>query len=304
MIKNILAVAIVAALSACSSGSDSGDGGGDAGGGTGTNANTGTNTGNVIADPTEPSVPDAGTVPTGGGDGPVAGTKAGSYLGTFGGAEGVYVINNDFDLAGLAIAADGSAQSLFGNVGPGDDFSGNLRQYLHQESRGIPGSFGSIGGLADPLSIDVSIINGQTITSTADSDTAVALVGTTGSAVAPATVASLDGSWEGVHSFCTDGPDGQLVDCQLLTTTLTFNGTDVTGSTVVTDPDGVDTFTVLIAGGITEFGDAALIDFTWGDAAGYSGVVFFTPSADGRLVFIGEREGENNPTLSAVMNQL
>jgi len=295
MIKNILAVAIVAALSACSS-SDSGDGGSESNGG---------NNGNGGATPLTPTTPLPVVGPGGGGEGPVTDTKAGSYVGTFGGAEGVYVINNDFDLAGLAIDADGSAQSLFGNVGAGDAFSGSLRQYLHQESRpnGASGSFGSIAGLVDPLSIDVNIVNGQTITSTAASDTSVSLLGTTGSAVTPATVESLAGSWEGIHSFCTDGPDGQLINCQLLTTTLNFNGTDVTGSTVVTDADGVDALPVLIAGGITEFGDAALIDFTWGDAAGYSGVVFFTPSADGRVVFVGERVGEDNPTLSAVMSQ-
>lgn len=293
MIKNILTVAIVVALGACSS-SDSGD----------DTTNTPTDNGGTTTDNTG----GAGTPvvgPTGGGAGPVTDTKAGSYFGDFGGAQGVYVINNEFQLAGLAISADGSAQSLFGDVGAGDTFTGSLRQYQHQESRpdGATGSFGAVAGLVDPLSIDVTIVNGQTITSTAESATAVSLLGTEGSSVAPATAASLAGTWAGVHSFCTDGPDGTLIDCQLLTTTLTFDGTDVSGSTVVTDAAGVDALPVLLAGGITEFGDASLIEFTWGDAPGYSGVVFFTPSADGRVAFVGENQTAGAATISAVMTR-
>ena len=298
MIKNILAGAIVVALSACGGGSDDDD--------------------NVDTTPTTPAAPtttdggtvepgtippSAGPIPTGGGAGPVTDTAAGSYVGTFGGATGVYVINNEFQLSGLAINADGSAQSLFGDVGSGDTFTGGLRQFIHQETLpvGTGDSFGSVAGAAAPLEIDVTIVNGQTIESTAESATAVSLLGTEGSSVAPATAASLAGTWEGVHGFCGMDADGALINCQLLTTTLTFNGTDVTGTSVFTDTEGAE-FTTLIAGGITEFGDASLIDFTFGDAPGFSGLVFFNPAGDGRIAFVGENPGDVGPaTIAGVL---
>ena len=235
---------------------------------------------------------------------PAAGTKAGTYIGTFGDSEGVYVINNNNQLAGLTIRANGSAQSLFGDLGAADSFNGELRQYLHQESRpdGASGSFGAVASLVNPLGIDVTIVNGQTIESTAESATAVNLRGAAGS-LQVANAASLAGTWSGVHSFCTDGPDGTLVGCQLLTTSLTFNGNTVTGSTVITDAEGTAQAPIFLNGGITEFGEASLIDFNWGDASGYSGVVFFTPSGDGRVAFIGERPVGDPPTISAVMTK-
>ncbi|MFK7992706.1 MAG: hypothetical protein AB8B87_01120 [Granulosicoccus sp.] len=289
MIRNILAVTIVAGLSACSSGSDSGNSNNDEPPTTQTPPTTDT-----------PVVDPGNVTPPGGGEGPVTETKAGSYVGNFGGANGVYVINNQNQLAGLAINPDGSAQSLFGDVGAADTFTGSLRQYIHEQSRPDANAavFGSVANLANPLSIAVNIVNGQTITSTAESPTAVNLVGTTGSSVSPANAQSLAGDWSAVHSFCSSDANGQPVDCLTLTTLMTFNGTEVTGSTQVTG-FGV----VPIVGAITEFGDAALIDFSWDGTVGYSGVVFFTPEADGRIVFIGENESAGNATISALMTR-
>ncbi len=290
MIKNILAVAIVVALSACSSSSDSDNDSGQtnnegqqpvAGGGVTPPAGGG---GESVA-------------PPGGGAGPVTETKAGSYVGNFGGSNGVYVINNDNQIAGLAVNPDGSAQSLFGDLGAADAFTGSLRQYIHQESRpdANAGVFGAVASAADPLGIEVNIVNGQTIDSTATSPTAVALVGTEGSSVAEATVASLAGDWSAVHSFCgADFPN----DCQLLTTSITFTGDQVTGSTLV---EG-DT-PVAITGAIAEFGDAALVTFDWGNSSNYNGVVFFTPDADGRIVFIGENAENDPPTIAALLSR-
>ena len=299
MIKNILAGAIVVALSACGGGSDD-DGDVDS---TPTDLEeSGTPDGGTVTPGTIP--PDAGPIPTGGGAGPVTDTAAGSYVGSFGGATGVYIIDNEFQLSGLAINADGSAQSLFGDVGSDATFTGGLRQFIHQETLpvGTGDSFGSVAGPAAPLEIDVTIVNGQTIESNEGSATTVALLGTEGSSVAPATAASLAGTWEGVHGFC-ENSGGELINCQLLTTSLTFSGTDVTGSSVFTDTEGVE-ITTAIAGGITEFGDASLIDFTFGDAPGFSGLVFFNPEGDGRIAFVGENPGDVGPaTIAGVLTQ-
>ena len=167
MIKNILAVAVVVALGACSSSSDNNN---DA-----TPGDSGTPT--PTPTPTETGAPNDATPPTapGGGEGPVTESKAGSYVGTFGFADGVYVIDNDNQFSGLAINAAGGAQSLFGVIDTEGAFTGTLRQYLHEQSRlnDAATSFGATGGAAADLSIDVTIVNGQMIESTTNSDTAV-----------------------------------------------------------------------------------------------------------------------------------
>ena len=300
MTKNILAVATVVALSACGGGSDDDDSGNDV---SQTPAVVTTPANDNGGDTPVVTTPAATDAPTGGGAGPAAETSAGSYLGSFGGGEGVYVINNENELAGLAIFADGSAQSLFGSIGAGDTFSGELRQFIHNTSEVNPGveSFASVAGPAAPLSIDVNIVNGQTIESTAESATAVSLLAAVdGDALLPATAATLAGSYESVNSFAGQG------EIFTLSTTMTFDGNSVTGSTTITQPDGTSDPAVAIVGGITEFGDAAIIEFTWGDVAGYSGVVFFNPNdTENRVVFVGENptaaDTDSPPTISAVM---
>ncbi|MFK8083095.1 MAG: hypothetical protein AB8B97_22670 [Granulosicoccus sp.] len=305
MIKNILAVAIVAALgSACSSGSDSGNNGDNNDNETQPtmDAPTGTVTAPVNNVPTT-------VTPPGGGAGPAADTKAGSYIGTFGYAEGVYAVDNENQLSGLAIAEDGSVQSLFGQLGDTDVFAGSLRQYLHEQSRLNDDaiSFGSTGGAVDPLEIDVTIVNGQTIESTAESSTAVALRGSTGS-VTPASQTSLAGTWSGTFSFCNVAGEPLAPvegECNLLTTELTFTADTVSGSTTFTSylPDstpGVAT----ISGFITDFADVALVNFTWATIAGYSGLVAFTLDGSGDIAFVGENLGNpDNVTIAGRLSR-
>lgn len=288
MIKNILAVAIVAALGACSSGSDN---------------NT---TEGVVTPPAGPVVtPPAGPItPPGGGEGPVTESKAGSYVGTLGFANGVYVIDNQNRFSGLAINAEGRAQSLFGQIDGEGAFSGSLRQYIHEQSRlnDAAISFGSTGGAAGDLAIDVTIVNGQTIESTATSSTAVALLGSTGSALSPASSATLAGTWSGANSFCNvagDPPAPVAGTCNTLTTELTFSGTAVTGSTTFVAATGGDPFVAPISGAITDFGDVALIDFSWNNVAGFSGLVAFTLDGNGDIAFVGENlANPDNLTIS------
>ena len=307
MTKNILAAALVVALSACSSSSsDSDDGGvGTVGAGgapeTGGAPDTG---GTPTTTPGEqPGTPIA--APVGGGAGPAADSLAGTYVGNFGdgAGEGVYVIDNDNQLAGLAVQADGSALSLFGSVGAEGTFNGALRQYIHNASEANPGveSFASVAGRADDLAITVGIINGQSITSTAESATAVSLVvATDGDSVQAATATTLAGAWTANNTFCElDG-----VTCTQLATNIVFSGLTVTGSTTVTPPGGPAFDPLPIVGGITEFGDAAIVEFNWNNTPGYRGVVYFSPTGDGTIVFIGELDDaidETPATISAVL---
>ncbi len=303
MIKNILAVAIVAALSACSSSSDS------------DNDNVQPDTGNVDTPTTgggETTTPPGGetTTPTplGGGDGPVTESKAGTYIGSLGFADGVYVIDNQNRLAGLAISAEGQAQSLFGQLDDADTFQGALTQYLHEQSRANPAaiSFGSTAFQADDLGIDVTIVNGQTIESTAESETAVMLLGAAGSALMPATAEQLAGSWSGTNSFCNVDAAGEPIatECNTLTTQLTFAGTTVTGSTTFSNPDGSSTFEAPLDGGITDFGGASLLEFTWNSIAGYTGLVFFTTDNNGDIAFVGENAANpDNLTISGRLSR-
>lgn len=298
MIKNILAVAIVVSLGACSSSSNN-----DTAADQGTGEPTG---GGEVTDGGGTGTPGTGVVDApGGGEGPITETKAGSYVGTFGFANGVYVIDNDNRFSGLAINADGRAQSLFGQIDGDGAFSGSLRQYIHEQSRlnDAAISFGSTGGAAGDLSIDVNIVNGQTIESTAESSTAVALLGSTGSELSPASASTLAGTWSGANSFCNVA-DGAPVagTCNTLTTELTFSGTAVTGSTTFVAANaaaGDAPFVAPISGAITDFGDVALINFSWNNVAGFSGLVSFTLDGNGDIAFVGENlANPDNVTIS------
>lgn len=289
MIKNVLAITtMVFALGACSSSSDS-------------NPDT-------TPDETPDQTPDNGggggvVVPPGGGLPPATDTKAGAYVGDFGSGEGVYVISNTNTLSGLALSADGSANSLFGDIGAGDAFSGELRSYYHAASepasQGIFGA-GSLGSLADviaPTEFDLNIVNGQTITSLSGND--VSLVGSGTGALTAATAASVAGSWSGSHRFC--GSD--VTACDVLRTDITFSSTTVTGQTVIVKPDGSEVFANPIAGSITEFGDVSLLSFTWNTFT-YNGVVFFAPGETGKLVFVGETAADaDNKTIASLLTQ-
>ena len=227
---------------------------------------------------------------------PISDTKAGSYFGTFGFGDGVYVIDNDNNLAGLAVAADGSATSLFGNVGDGNSFNGTFRQYNHPAS--TPSTAG-IFAAGDPQTIsanyDLNIVNGQTIESL--SGPSASLIGASGT-VMVADAASLAGDFQGRHRFCIT-PD----DCPELVTDINFNGSSVTGSTRVVQSDGEDTFIVPIAGTLSDFSEGALISFEWNSNV-YNGVVFFIPDGSGRVVMIGETSAEvDNQTIASLMTR-
>jgi len=303
MIKNILAVAVIATLSACSSSSNDSA---DDSPAPDNNPPANDAAPPVTVTPPTTTTPPGSISPPGDGAGPEAGTKAGSYIGTFGfagDAVGVYVIDNENQLAGLAIAADGSAQSLFGDLGGSDMFEGSLRQYLHDESQlnDAALSFGSTGGVANPLGIDVTIVNGQTIESNAESSTSVALMASSGS-LAPANAQSLAGTWSGIFSFCTlsgEPPAPVPGECNLLTTQLTFSGSSMTGSTTFQSFEGGEPFVAPMFGAITDFGDVALFDFAWNNIGGYSGLVTFTPDGSGDIAFVGENLGNpDNITIS------
>lgn len=246
--------------------------------------------------PAEP--PETPTAPPSpGGDlPPVSDTKAGTYFGTFGFGDGVYVIDNDNNLAGLAVAADGSATSLFGNVGDGNSFNGTFRQYNHPAS--TPSTAG-IFAAGDPQTIsanyDLNIVNGQTIESL--SGPSASLIGASGT-VMVADAASLAGDFQGRHRFCIT-PD----DCPELVTDINFNGSSVNGSTRVVQSDGEDTFIVPIAGTLSDFSEGALISFEWNSNV-YNGVVFFIPDGSGRVVMIGETSAEvDNQTIASLMTR-
>ena len=281
MIKNILAIATVVALSACSS-SDNND--------------------SPTTDTVTPPVDTGGTI-TLPGDGlpPAADTKAGAYVGDFGSGSGVYVISNENTLSGLAISANGSANSLFGDIGDGSTFNGELRSYFHTASTpanagvfsaGEPGS-GAV--VIAPTEFNLNIVNGQTIESL--SGNSVNLVGS-GNNLTEASAAAVAGNWSGIHQYGSEGAFFQL------TTEITFSGNDVSGRTFVLKPDGTEDFENLINGNITPFGDVSLLTFTWNSNT-YNGVVFFAPDVTGQLVFLGETTAADagNKTIASLLTK-
>jgi len=92
------------------------------------------------------------------------GGRAGVLQGTVGAADGIYVLNSNNILAGVSIAADGSAVSTFGDLGEGANFSGNVTQLSHPASNnGAAGSFAPVGEEPANASLSVSIMDGMSI---------------------------------------------------------------------------------------------------------------------------------------------
>lgn len=268
MFKNFMIMAVAATLSACS----------------GSSSNSGTD--------------DSGTPPA-------SGTKAGAYIGDFGSGNGVYVINNANALAGLALAANGTANSLFGNLGAGSAFNGTLRSYFHTSSdpaeQGIfsAGEPGANAPTPAPTSFNLNIVNGQTIESL--SGASVSLVGASAGSLSPATASTLgSGTWSGRHRYC----DQNLANCNVLVTEVTFAANAVTGRTYIETSTGAEQFENAIAGSTTDFGDVSVLTFTWNGNT-YNGAVFFLPGSSTQLVFLGETTAAEagNKTIASLLTR-
>ncbi len=283
MTKTLTALALAGVLFGCSSGGSD-------------NNNDNAQPANDAAAPTtEGATPDA-PAPAAGGV-PTADSKAGVWLGDFGtGSQGVYVIDNDNSITGLAIAADGSASSVFGSLGEGDTFTGVLDIHAHPASDAtVPGVFAPRGELVVPSTeYSLNIVNGQTIEST-DGGGVSLVFGAPGS-LTPATVESLAGSWQGSHSFCNAGG----VDCQVVSVNLTFNGTDVTGNTSIlaVETGEVSDFSPAISGSITPFGDVMATTLSWNDLS-FAGVIYFDVGGNLILNTDDTAGGPEDQTLSS-----
>ncbi len=277
MIKRILLLASVTLLAACSSG--------------GSSSTPGTTPGTT--DPTDPTPPS--------GDG----ARAGAYIGDFGSGNGVYVLAADNSISGLALNADGTAQSLFGNLGAGSTFTGDLRSHYHTGStpagQGIfsAGEPGANAPTPAATSFNLNIVDGQTIESLSGS--AVNLTAAGDGALSAATPTGVAGSWSGRHQFC--GAD--LTQCSNLLTEITFSGTTVTGRTVIVSAAGEETFPNAIAGSIAAVnGDVSTLTFTWNNNT-YNGSIAFLPNSTTQLVFLGETTaaGVGNATIASLLTR-
>lgn len=276
MTKKLLALAMIAALSACSSSNDDSSSAppagsdGQAGEGSNPDSNTPDEGGNT------PPVSNPSTTVAGEG-GPPAGARAGTYVGNFGQGDGIYILDNVNNLVGLAQNSDGSARSVFGNLGEGISYMGGLNEYVHvASSPPAEGVFSAGEGIASDASptYNLNIVDGQTI-----EGNGVNLVAASAGAVSPANTDTLAGSWIGRHQFTGADAPVQLV------TELTFSGTGVSGLTRLENT--ADEFRNAIEGTLTAFGDVSLVSYTWAGNT-YNGAVFFLPNGGGDIVFLGE----------------
>ena len=296
-----LATSLSLALAACSD-SDGGSSGepGGGGGGTGTGGGGGTTGGGSGGGGTTGGPPPA---PSGSGA-PSGDTKAGTYFGDFGSGNGVYVIDEDNRLAGLATREDGSAISLFGELGDGNSYSGTLRQQVHDAS--TPATAGGFGTGDDTLDdvgpYELTFTPGESISSSGGQQ-AANLNFVTDGAIPPATIATVAGDWTGVNEYGDCSGDG---GCQLVFD-VTFDGTAVSGTTSIAAGDGSRTFEQPISGTIAEYGNVLLLNFNWGADERlnlYRGVAFFRTDEPNRLVFLGETDAESdNPTIASLLGQ-
>jgi len=270
------------------------------GGEDGDNPTGGGDNGDQPATPAPPSSPPA----TSGSGRPDGTTKAGTYLGSFGfGDNGIFVIDADNDVSGLALTDGGAAQSIFGNVGGGDTFTGTLRVQTHDPS--VPPTAGTFGPGRDPIEstgeYNLNFVPGQTIDGGNEASLTVAAPGQ----IMPATLESVAGSWQGEYHFadCATSAGG----CRLVFD-VTFDGTTVTGSSSVDDNAGTQSRLSPISGVVSEYGDVLLLSFDWTDfdvVRRYDGAVFFSPGNTGELVFLAETLAvpTGNPTLASLMSR-
>lgn len=303
MTKTLIALALAGVLIGCSSGGDDND---DSAATGGTSSNGTSDTGSASGAGSQTG--DSGsstdgtgsvTAPAAQGGTPTADSKAGVWLGDFGtGAPGVYVIDNDNVITGLAVAADGSAESVFGSLGDGSSFTGQLDNHFHPASNpAVPGIFAPRGEATDADSYSLNIVNGQTIEGTGGDGVALVYAGP--GALTPATIESVAGSWSGAHSFC--GLEG---NCSVVSVNVTFSGSDLSGNTQIVNVDTqeVSDFSPAITGSIAPFGDVLTTSFTWNELT-FAGVVYF--DTNGNLILnADDTSGEtDHQTLTSLLTR-
>lgn len=236
---------------------------------------------------------------------PIEGSRAGAYIGDFGSGNGVYVLGDNNAISGMALLADGTAYSLFGNLGGESTFTGSLSPYYHPAS--TPANDGGYGPgegvlesqapLQPPSAFNLNIVDGQTIESLSGAQ--VNLTAATAGELSAATPAAVAGTWAGRHRFCS-----APTDCSVLATEVTFANNEFTGRTFVITSAGVDTFIRPIVGNLTEVNGVSTLTFTWNENT-YNGSIAFLPGTTNQLVFLGETANTDagNRTIASLLTQ-
>lgn len=238
---------------------------------------------------------------------PGDGSRAGAYIGDFGSGNGVYVLSGANALSGLALSADGSAHSLFADLGAGSTFVGDMRSYYHGASdpaaQGVfsAGEVGANSPTPAATAFNLNILDGQTIESLSGS--AANLTAAAAGALSASTPAAIAGAWSGRHRFCDSATD-LVNNCSVLLTEINFAASTVTGRTVVLDAAGAENFANPIAGSISELGTVSTLNYTWNGLT-YNGSVFFLPGSTTQLVFLGETltADAGNPTIATLLTR-
>ena len=328
MSRHLLALAVTTALATTLAGcggssGDSNSGTTTAGGTTTGTTTTGMTTGGATTGgattggATTGGSTTGGTPPAPSGSGaPDGSTKAGVYIGDFGFGpsydQGVFVVDNDFELSGFALASDGSAKSVFGPLGATDTFQGTLNEYDHQASKGssVESSFGVSADTASVIGpLGLTFNYGSSIEGS--SARAVTLTVANGGQLMPATLATVEGTWRSDNQYgdCSAATGPQDI-CRLVTE-MTFSGGTVTGSTYLANTtNDYTTYRNPIDGVVSEFGDVLLLNLNWGTPANqnrntYRGMAYFTLDGTERLVYAVESDLDSaSPrVLAAVMTR-
>ena len=234
-------------------------------------------------------------------------TREGLYIGDFGTGSGVYTLNEANEISGLALSEDGSAYTLFGELGAESTFVGDLRIYYNQAStpsdQGVfdTGEPAENFPLAPPTSFNLNIVDGQTIESLSGNQ--VNLAAATAGAIASSTPADIAGAWSGKHRICANSND-LINNCSLLLTEVTFSRNTITGRTVVQNSAGDEIFEYPITGSVSAVGDFSHVTFGWNENV-YAGSVFFLSGEAAQLVLLSETSNDvaRNQTISSLLTR-
>ncbi len=210
-----------------------------------------------------------------------AGSRAGAYIGTVGGAPAVVVLGLDDAFMGIWPDADTGNSTLISGLEGAEQGLRTVQHASGYAGARAPQVVWPYGGpRADGATTDLSVVDDVSITGTINGQT-VSLSATDGELALP-TPARLNGSWAAAIPFC----DSDDEYCSTVSASIDVSGGSFVGRTAVLTPGGDDLYPSALTGTLTREGDTANVTMIW-NTYRYEGVLHFLPGESDRIALLG-----------------